>query len=252
MRAQLVVGGDLVLHPPEVLDRVPVAILDGRLQPAHQRRIGLAAHLLDRGVQRGRGGELGEVEHPVDLPGAVVDVDRVLEQDREVEQRGGPGVELVEPREIALELGAQPVAPPVEEVLGVGGEHPAQVGADLAGVLGIAGHSRDVARLVLGRLGADARVGGHRGGVDVAVDVLGDPVRRERRAEAAEHVVARQPPAADVEEERRHRVGAVEVVEDPEELLLALLPFDREVVRSEEGAQRPVGLAGRHGPRLLS
>ena len=94
--------------------------------------------LLDRRVERRGRGELGEVEHPVDLPGAVVDVDRVLEQHREVEHRGGVGVELVEPGEIALELGTQAVAPPVEEVLGVVREDPAQVAADLARVLGVA------------------------------------------------------------------------------------------------------------------
>ena len=42
--------------------------------------------------------------------------------------------------------------------------------------------------------------------VDVAVDVLGQPVDRERRPEPAEHVVAAQPPAADVEEHRADRV----------------------------------------------
>jgi hypothetical protein len=75
---QLGIGLDLVLRAPEVLDRVPVAVLDARLQPPHQRRV--RAHLLEHGVEVLRGRELREVEHPVDLPVAVVDVDRVLEQ----------------------------------------------------------------------------------------------------------------------------------------------------------------------------
>jgi len=47
--------------------------------PAEQRVVNLAVCLVHDGTQVERGRELGEVEHPVDLPVPVVDVDRVLE-----------------------------------------------------------------------------------------------------------------------------------------------------------------------------
>ena len=57
----------------------------------------------------------------MDLPVAVVDVDRVLEERRELGERHAVG--LVEARlevlEVALHLRHQPVAPPVGEVLAV-------------------------------------------------------------------------------------------------------------------------------------
>ena len=99
---------------PEVLDGVPVAVLDARLQPAHERGVG--ADLLDHRVEVLRGRELGEVQHPVDLPVPVVDVDRVLEQHRQLEQRGALVVEAVEVREVALDLRPQARLPPVHEV----------------------------------------------------------------------------------------------------------------------------------------
>ena len=211
-------------------------------------RGGLALLLLEQPVERLRRGELGEVQHPVDLPVAVVDVDRVLEQHRQLDEAGGVRVVAVEVLEVALDLRPQAVLPPVEEVLRVVRQHPAEVGADLGRMLGVARHARHVAGLVLGRLRMDARVGGHRGRVDVAAYLLGDPVAGERRAEAPEHVVAGEPPAADVEEHRRDRVGAVEVVVDPEELLLALLPLDRELLAPEEAAEDLLAGA-RHGHR---
>ena len=246
-RAQLRVGLDLLLELPEVLDRVPVAVLEARLQAPHETRVLAAAHLADDGVEVRRGGELGEVEHPVDLPVAIVDVDRVLEVDGHLAHRRRAVVDAVEVGEVALDLGAQPVAPPHEEVPRVLGEHPAEIGPDRARVLRVARHSRDVASLVLGRLRADLAVRRHGGRVDVAVDLLGDPVACERRAEAPEHVVAGQPPSADVEEHRRHGVRDVEIVVDPEELLLALLPLDRELVRPVELAQDLLD----HGHALL-
>jgi len=84
----------------------------------------------------------------VDLPVAVVDVDRVLEQDGELDERGGVPVLAVEVGEVALDLRAQAVLPPVEEVVGVVGEDEAEVRADRAGVLAVAGDARDVAGLV--------------------------------------------------------------------------------------------------------
>ncbi len=239
---------DLLLHLPEVLDRVPVAVRHRALEPPHQRRGGLALLLLEQRVERLGRGELGEVEHPVDLPVAIVDVDRVLEQHGKLDEARGVRVVAVEVLEVALDLGPQAVLPPVEEVLGVVRQHPSEVGADLGRVLGVARHARHVARLILGRLRVDARVRGDRGRVDVAVDLLRDPVTRERRAEAPEHVVAGEPPAADVEEHRRDGVRAVEIVVDPEELLLALLPLDRELVAPQEAAENLLAGA-RHGHR---
>ena len=77
---QLGVVADLVLHPPERLDRVPVAVRGGVLEPAEQRLVDAAAVLLHDRAQVQRRRQLGEVEHPVDLPVAIVDVDRVLEE----------------------------------------------------------------------------------------------------------------------------------------------------------------------------
>jgi hypothetical protein len=175
----------------------------------------------------------------VDLPVPVVDVERVLEEDGELDEAGAGREARVEVGEVGLDLRSQALSPPVEEVLGVVRQHPAEVGADTRGILRVARNAWRVPRLELRRLDLKLRVGGDGGGVEVAVDVLGDPVGGEWGPEAAEHVVAREPPAADVEEHRRKRIGAVEVVEDPEELLLPLLPLDREaVVAVERGEDR--------------
>ena len=191
----------------------------------------------DGRVEGQGGGELGEVQHPVDLPVPVVHVDRVLEQDRELDQAGLVVVVLVEADEVALHLRPEPAAPPVQEVLGVVGERPAHVVAQLVGVLGVERDPRGVAAAVLAGLCGQSGLGRNGGGVDVAVDDLDDPVRGEGRAEAAEHVVALEPPAADVGIHRRHRVRDVQVVVDPEQLALAVLPLDGELVVAEEGRQ---------------
>src|SRR5690606_21327847 len=71
--------------------------------------------------------------------------------------------------------------------------------------------------------------------VQVAVDVLGDPIDCERGAEPPEHVVAGEPPPTDVEVHGRQGLGAMEIVEEPEELLLLLrLPLYRESLVSQE------------------
>ena len=247
--SQLALALDLLLDLPQVLDRVPVAVLEARLQAAHQPRVLAPAHLRDHRVEVRGGGELGEVEHPVDLPVAVVDVDRVLEVDRHLAHRRRVVVDAVQVLEVALDLGPQPLPPPGQEVARVLGQHPAEVGADRRRVVRVARHARDVAGLVLGRLRMQLGLTRNRRGVDVAVDLLGDPVARERRAEPPEHVVAGQPPAADVEEHRRHRVRDVEVVVDPEELLLALLPLDRELVRPMKSPQDLLGHGHSAPPR---
>jgi hypothetical protein len=67
---------------------------------------------------------------------------------------------------------------------------------------------------------------------------FGQPVDGERRPEPTEHVVAAEPPAADVEEHRADRVRDVQVVVDPEEVLLDLgIPGHRERFVTEELAE---------------
>ena len=167
----------------------------------------------------------------MDLPVAVVDVDRVLEQRRRLGQGHvvRPVELLLEVGEVALHLGDETVTPPIGEMLAVHGQHRVQVGAHVLGERGVLRDARLVARRVLGALDVEVGLGGDGGRVDVAVDVLGQPVDRERGAEPAEHVVAAQPPAADVEEHRADRMRDVQVVVDPEEVLLGLrVPPDRE------------------------
>ena len=236
--AQLGVGLDLVLHLPERLDRVPVAVRDRGLQAAGEPRVDLALDLGDRRAERERGRELGEVDHPVDLPVAIVDVDRVLQQHGQRDELERVHVDAVEVGEVALDLGPQALAPPARELRAVVRQHGAEIAADAGRIPVEPRHARDVAGVVLGALDRDV-VGRNRGRVEVAVDVLGDPVGRERRAEAPEHVIAGQPPAADVEEHRRQRVGAVQVVEDPQPLALTRVPRDRERVVPVEGPRTP-------------
>ena len=237
---QLGVVANLVLHLPERLDGVPVAVRGRVLEPPEQLLVDRPAGLVHHGAQLQGRRQLREVEHPVDLPVAVVDVDRVLEQDRGLGQAHRVrGLEAgLEHREVALHLGHEAVAPPVGEVLAVDRQDRVEVGAHVGRIARVARHTGAVAGAVLG--GVDAQVGIGRDGrrVDVAVDVLGQPVDRERRPEPAEHVVAAEPPATDVEEHRADRMRAVQVVIDPEEALLDLrVPGDRERVVTEELAE---------------
>ena len=134
--------------------------------------------------------------------------------------------------------GTQAVAPPVGEVLAVDRQDGVEVRAHRRREGGIARHARPVAGAVLGRLDAQVRIGRDGRRVDVAVDVLGQPVDREGRPEPPEHVVAAQPPAADVEEHRADRMRDVQVVVDPEEALLDLgVPVDRERLVTQELAE---------------
>ena len=250
-RAQLGIVADLVLHPPERLDRVPVPVGGGVLEPPEELLIDPAAGPLHDRPQVERGRQLGEVEHPVDLPMAIVDVDGVLEQARRIGQvHGLGGVEpRLEEREVALHLRPEAIAPPVGEVPAVDRQDRVEIGAHRRRERGVARHAGPVAGAVLGRVDAELGIGRDGGRVDVAVDVLGQPVDRERRAEPPEHVVAAQPPAADVEEHRADRMRTVQVVVDPEEVLLDLgIPGHRERRIPEELAEDL--LCHRHGPAL--
>ena len=249
---QLRVVADLVLHLPQGLDRVPVAVRGGVLEPAEELLVHAAARLVHDRAQVERRRQLREVEHPVDLPVPVVDVDRVLEHARELGQ--AHPVRLVQAalqvREVAFHLGAQPVPPPLGEVLAVYGQDGVEVLAHRGRVGRVARHPGAIARAVLGGVDPQVGVRRDRGGVDVSVDVLGQPVHSERRAEAPEHVVAAEPPAADVEEHGADRVRAMQVVVDPEELLLDLgVPGHGERFVAEELPEDL--LCHRHGPDLL-
>ena len=218
---KLGVVADLVLHLPQGLDRVPVAVRGRVLEPAQELLVDLAVRLLhDRPQVQGRR-QLGEVEHPVDLPVPVVDVDRVLEQAGQLGQ--AQLVRLVEPRleegEVALHLGAQAARATSRRSARRRPAGPRRGTCPIVvGVVGVARHARRRSgRCTPSRRSRRSASAGIGRRVDVAVDVLGEPVDRERRAEPAEHVVAAQPPAADVEEHRAERVRAVQVVVDPEE-----------------------------------
>ncbi len=168
----------------------------------------------------------------------IVDVDPVFDQGGQLHHRHL--VLAIQRRlqivEVALHLRDQALPPPVGEVLPVGGQHRIQVGADLLGVLRIVlGNPGHVAVPVLHRLDLGVGIRRYSGGVEVPVHVLGDPVGGERGPEAAEHVVAGEPPAADVEVHRGERLGAVQVVVDPEQpLFLLRVPLDREFLVAEE------------------
>jgi hypothetical protein len=133
----------------------------------------------------------------------------------------------------------------------VHGQCRVEVLADPPAVRGVERNTGTVASAVLHRVDRPVGIRGHGRRVEVAVDALGDPVGRERCPEPSKHVVARQPPTADLLEHRAERVRAVKVVEDPEERFLELrTPLDRKVV----GAQKLVQdrLAGADGlGRLL-
>src|ERR671920_521642 len=148
----------------------------------------------------------------------------------------------VEVGEVAVHLGSEPLTPPVEEIVRVVGEHRAQVGADLAGVLAALRHIGNVATAVLRGLSVGRRVGRDSGRVEIAVYPLGDPVGGEWSAKPAKHVVAREPPPADVEEHRRDRVRTVKVIQDPEEFRLPLLPINKEVLIAVKRAEYLVGI----------
>jgi hypothetical protein len=122
------------------------------------------------------------------------------------------------------------------------GEHRVQVRADLTRVLVALGHPGNVATAVLRGLSVGRRVGRDSGRVEIAVYPLGDPVGGEWSAKPAKHVVAREPPPADVEEHRRDRVRTVKVIQDPEEIRLPLLPINREVLIAVERAEYLVGI----------
>ena len=157
----------------------------------------------------------------MDLPVAIVDVDRVLEQDR----RARPGSSR--PGGRAAPPGTRSCAPSPAPA----GRATSRRSARRTRAASRPGTRRS-ARCTQGRAGPARRIatpysiastvqaglGRDRRRVQVAVDVLGDPVGRERRAEPAEHVVAGQPPAPDVVEHGAQRMRAVQVVEDPEEV----------------------------------
>src|SRR5579883_1288894 len=76
-------------------------------------------------------------------------------------------------------------------------------------------------------------------------DIFRDPVTGKRGAETAEHVVAGEPPAANIKEHRRNRIGDVQVVVYPEKFPLAFFPLDRELCITKESTEG-LRTCGRH------
>ncbi len=174
----------------------------------------------------------------MDLPVTIDDVDSVLEDHGPLHERDVLVVVdlLFEIGQVAGHLGNEPLAPPGREVRPVRREHGTEVGTDLGGVLRIVlWDTREVDVAEFRRRNGHVRVARNGCRVEVAVDDLLDPVGRERRAEPAEHVIAGVHPVGDVVIHRRHGAWAVQVVIDPEQLLLLLrFPFNGEVLVSEE------------------
>ena len=196
----------LLLQRPQLAHGVPVAIFVRDQNPADQRLVLLADHRNEDALEGDRRLELRQVEHPVQPPVALLDVDGLLEQDHQLGQRRRLHRKRVEILEVAQDLRQVTPLPPVEELVGVDRHH------------------HVVVRPQLGFLVGRPR---HDGAHQVAVDGLRDPVLAERHAEAAVHVVAREPPAADVEPHRRNRLRAVQVVEPEMQLLLVLVSSTR-------------------------
>ena len=141
---------DLFLHLPQRLDRVPVAIGGRVLEPAQQRLVDSAVRLLHYRAQVQRRRQLREVEHPVDLPVAIVDVDGVLEQQASSARVISPAVQTrLEILEVALHLGHAGGRATNRRSAAVDGQHRVEVLADRRGVGGIERHPRAVARAVL-------------------------------------------------------------------------------------------------------
>ena len=238
--AQLLVVANLILHAPERLNRVPVPVRGRVLEPPEELLVDLAAGLLHDGPQVERRGELGEVQHPVDLPVTIVDVDRILEKAGDFGE--GHPVRRVEPLlqvgEIALHLGPQAIAPPVGEVASVNRQDDVEVCAHRRLEVGIARDPRLITGAVFRGFDVEVGIGRDRRRVDVAVHVLGEPVDGEWRSESPEHVIAAEPPATDVEEHRTHGVWDVEVVVHPEEFLFGVrIPHDWEGLVTKELAE---------------
>src|SRR5258708_10638649 len=183
------------------------------------------------------GGKLGEVQHPVDLPWPIMNAEAVFKQDSQfgAAQFLAPLEHGLQVAEVLQHPRAQPIPPPVGEMLAVNGQYGVELRTYLLCVLGIPSHARPVAVAVLGARNDQTRVRGDGGGIEVPVNVLRQPVDGKRGAEAAEHVVAGEPPTADIKEHRAQRMGAVQVVIYPEQPLLVFgLPGDGEVVAAQE------------------
>ena len=115
----------LFLHRPQQFERIPVPVGRRVLQAPEQRLIDVAAHLFGDGREIERRRQLGEVEHPVDLPMAIVDVDRILKDRGPLHERDlVPDIDLrLEVLQVAVHLGNKALPPPVGEVEPVRGKH---------------------------------------------------------------------------------------------------------------------------------
>src|SRR5579875_1686088 len=76
--AQFAIVLDLLFNAPQIFNGVPVAIFDRALQATHQGRINLAFDFLNESVEIEGRRELREIEHPVNFPMPVVDVNGIF------------------------------------------------------------------------------------------------------------------------------------------------------------------------------
>ena len=131
----------------------------------------------------------------------------------------------VETNEIALDFRNQPLSPPIQEVVGVIRQRPPEIGADLPRIRRINRRAAHIVRPVFGSHSAHVRLCWNCGSINISVDDLDEPVGSKRSPEPAEHIVATQPPAANVCVHRRDGIRDVQVIVDPEQFLLPVLPL---------------------------
>src|SRR2546425_13074496 len=144
---------------------------------------------------------------------------------------------MIQVGKVAVHFRTQSLSPPIQEMPGVVRQHRAHVATHLLRVEWIARHTWHIAGLVLGCFGVDGSVCGDSSSIDIAIDLLRDPIGCEGRPEAAEHMVAGKPPATNIKKHRRNGIGAMQIVVNPEQIAFALLPFYGEIIIAIERAQ---------------
>src|SRR6266566_2047521 len=143
---------NLFFDSPQSLNRVPVAVHGGVLQASHEVGVYLAFDLLHHGIQIERGGELGEVDHPVDFPVAIVDVNGIFEQNSQFNKTCMISVVRIEIGEVALYLWTQSLSPPIQKICSVMRQDCSHVGTDFLRIGWIAGNTGNITALVFCRL----------------------------------------------------------------------------------------------------
>ena len=183
--------GDL-FQLPQIAHGVPVSVFVRDENPSDQPLVRLPDNPDKEALKGQRALKLREIQHPVKTEVSLLNVDRVLEEDHQLRERRRVHGERVQILEVPLDLGQISPLPPAEELVGVHRHHHVVVRSELGLFFGIA---RD------------------DGAMNVAFDVLRDPLLSEGNAEAAIHVVAGEPPATDVEPHGRNGLGTVKIVQ---------------------------------------